>query len=276
MDARGLENAAPIRGNSMTTSFRLLFVWLILVAFTPQAQDYVSPSPEKVRIGIFKLEPFMMTLEDKTAGGAVIDFWREFLAPRMGIEIEVSGPYPIPRLEQMLETGEVDIIPYITKIPSRESRFLYPPLPLTSIASCIIVRRDSPLQSVESAEDLFGLKIGFLTNAYVPPLLRHEKITLDLITATDFRYINHQKLMHGRVDALLDINHLSFIYEMNRHGYLKELRIIPLKQDLVSVYSIFTRTPRGESLKERYNSALNRVPQGSLDVIIRRYLDDPR
>ncbi len=175
------------------------------------AKDAEAKPRETVKIGIFDLAPFMMGLDGsakggKEAGGVAADYWKELIAPLMEADVVVSGPYPIPRLEKMLETGEIDVIPYITKIPARESKFLYPATSLTPISSCIIVRKDSPLTVINSQEDLFGLTIGFITNAYMPPIVLHERIALDLITTTEFRQINHQKLMNGRVDALLDIN----------------------------------------------------------------------
>lgn len=231
---------------------------------------------EKVRVGIFNLGPFMMQLDNGDAGGAAADFWRERLAPLMGVDVEVSGPYPIPRLEVMLESGEIDVIPYLTKIPARETRFLYPATPQATISPCIVVRRDSPITEINSPEDLFDKKIGFITSAYVPPFVQHERIKLDLVSLTDFRQINHKKLMNGRVDALLDINYVSFIYEMSLLGYLKDIRIIPLKQDPVNIYSIFTASPRGESLRARYESAIKRVPKGSFEEIAERYIKNER
>lgn len=235
-----------------------------------------SGTREVIRIGIFELGPFMMTVKNGEAGGASVDIWRELIAPLMGVEIEASGPYPIPRLEKMLEAGEVDVIPYITKIPARESRFLYPSRSFTSITPCIIVRRDSALVAVERQEDLFDLKIGFITSAYIPPLLRHDRIKLDLITATDFRQINHQKLMNGRVDALLDINYVSLLYETNKHGYAQDIRIIPLKQGQTQIYSLFPNSPRGEDLRRRYESALSSIPPRSFDDIVNRYINGER
>ncbi len=240
------------------------------------AKDAEAKPRETVKIGIFDLAPFMMGLDGSAkegkAGGVAADHWKELIAPLMEADVEVSGPYPIPRLEKMLETGEIDVIPYITKIPARESKFLYPATSLTRISSCIIVKKDSPLTAVNSQEDLFGLTIGFITNAYTPPIVLHDRIALDLITTTEFRQINHQKLMNGRVDALLDINVVSFVYEMKRKGYLDLIRIIPLKEEGVPIYSIFSKSPRGEQLRSRYDAAAARLPKGSFDKIVERYV----
>lgn len=241
-----------------------------------RAQDR-EPSPrETVKIGIFDLGPFMMTTDSGAAGGAAIDFWKTRIAPLMGVDVEISGPYPIPRLEKMLKEGTIDVIPYVTKIPARDALFLYPSRPIDTITPCIIVRRDSAITSIESQEDLFGLKVGFITSAYIPPFLKHERIKLELVTGTDYRHINHQKLINGRVDALLDINYKSFLYEMNRRGYAKDIRVIPLKQGQTDIFSIFRRTGRGAELRDRYESAMAAIPAGDFDKMVDRYIRDGR
>lgn len=254
----------------MTVRIRCLLV-AFAIAFAV-ALGVPAQARERIRIGIFALSPFMMTMENGSAGGVAADFWRERLAPLLDADIEVSGPYPIPRLEKMLETGEIDVIPYMTKIPARESRFLFPDHPLMTIFSCIVVRRDSPILAINGPEDLFDKKIGFITSAYIPPFLVHDRIKLDLITSTEFRKMNHRKLMSGHVDALLDINQASFVYEMKLLGYFNDIRIIPLKQDKVYIYSLFTKSPKGERLRARFDAVFSRIPEHAFDEIIERYL----
>ena len=249
----------------------VLLVCIFVVSVPLVSADDSMPVRETIRIGIFSLAPFMMSTEAGDAGGASVDFWREYLVPVMNADIVVSGPYPIPRLEMMLEKGEIDVIPYITKIPDRETRFLYPSRPLTNISSCIVVRRDSSLDTITAQEDLFGMKIGYITSAYIPPFVLHEQIELELVTTTEFREINHRKLMNGRVDALLDINFLSLIYEMNSKGYSKDIRIIPLDEDRVAIYSLFGQTYRGRKLRALYDEIMGTVPPDAFDRITSRY-----
>lgn len=248
----------------------LLFLYTTETAL--QSEERAETGRQKVRIGLFILPPFMMTTGNNEPGGATVDFWREYLAPRMDIDIEVSGPYPIPRLEIMLEKGEIDVIPYITKIPERAERFLYSSVPLTDIASCIVVRTDSPLTSITSQKDLFGMKIGFITSAFIPSFVKHEQIELELVTTTEFREINHRKLMNGRLDALLDINHLSLVYEMNKKGYSKDIRIIPLESDRILIYGIFRNSPVGENLRDRYDAIMQNIPAEVFDSYTNYYL----
>lgn len=82
---------------------------------------------EAVRMAVFMLEPFMMELplpqsvgpQHSLLTGVTVEYWRQYLAPKMGIDLEVVGPYPIVRAIKLLETGEVDIVSQLTKIPER-------------------------------------------------------------------------------------------------------------------------------------------------------------
>ncbi len=242
-----------------------------LVSVT-HAKDSDRSERQTIKLGIFSLPPFMMSDSNGSAGGVAADFWREHIAPLLDVDIEVSGPYPIPRLEKMLQSGEIDVIPYVTKIPDRAQKFTYPNQAINTISPCIVVRKDSPITSITAQKDLYGLTIGFITNAYIPPFVIHDTITLDLITTTDFRNMNHQKLINKRVDALLDINYISFLYEMQTRGLLADIRIIPLNQDHTSIYSIFADSPRGRDLCARYEQALVHIDKGTFDEITQRYV----
>jgi hypothetical protein len=256
----------------------LLFMFLVWIfGISPvYTQAVTRPQLGPIRIGIFQLPPFMMVSENGEAGGIAVDFWRDYLAPQFNTDIEVVGPFPIPRLEIMLERGEIDVIPYITRIPDRDLRFRYPSIPITSITSGIIVRNDSPLRTISRPEDLFGMKIGFITNAFIPPFVQHDQIELELVTSTNFREINHRKLIHRRVDALLDINIVSFIYEMTINGYINDVRVIPLPEDGVPIYSIFNENPRGQILRRLFEEVMTTIPSNTFEALTNRYLHEVR
>ncbi|MGE0084587.1 MAG: substrate-binding periplasmic protein [Desulfococcaceae bacterium] len=202
------------------------------------------------------LDPFMMEEpESKKVVGVTIDYWKEFIAPEMGVDFEVAGMYPILRATQMLKNGEVDVVSQLTKIPEREAEFLYPETALTSIVSCLVVLKDSPLREVSKSEDLYGMTIGFIKAAYIPEMLKHEKIKLDLVSTTDFREMNYNKLVHKRLDAFLDINYVSMKYWLGSKGYLDRIRFIMLPVTPPEVYSIFRNTAEGAALRDAFDKA---------------------
>lgn len=241
---------------------------LIALSFQP-----LFAAQDEIHIALFLLEPFMMR-DEKTgeSAGVTVDYWREYVAPRMGLTVRVSGPFPIRRVEMMLQNGEVDVVPLFTKIPSREERFLFPETHLTEITSVLMVRPDSPITEVKGAEILYNKKIGFLEQAYIPPMLRHPSITFEFLADEDYRQLNLNKLWAGRVDALLDINYLSLRYYLRQKNYENRVRIVSLPVERVKVYSVFRKTAEGELLKKQYDK-INRegLKQGVFSRMSERY-----
>ncbi len=245
------------------------FVILIIVVFS-QAQV----SAKTVKMAVFSLDPFMMEdAESKKIVGVTIDYWKEFIAPKMGVEFEVAGIYPILRATKMLKDGEADVVSQLTKIPEREAEFLYPETPLTSIESCLIVLKDNPLQEVSKSEDLYGKIIGFIKGAYIPEMLKHEKINLELLTGADYREMNYNKLIKKRADAMLDINYVSMKYWLEIKGYSDHVRIIMLPDKPQAVYSIFRNTKEGAALRDAFDKANKKgISEKIFETMSKKYL----
>lgn len=140
----------------------------------------------------------METGPDKNPGGAAIDYWKKYIAPEMNVELEVVGPFPIMRVTKMLEEDKVDIIPNMTRVPEREAIFIYPETNMSEISSCLVVLNGSPIKRVAKQEDLLNMKIGYIKGGFVPPLLKHEKIIIELTSGTDYRQILLGKLLAKR------------------------------------------------------------------------------
>jgi ABC-type amino acid transport substrate-binding protein len=208
---------------------------------------------EVVRMAVFQLEPFMMEMPGTTEpGGVTIDYWRNYVAPKLGITLVVWGPYPIARAQKMLEAGEVDVVSQLTKTHEREALFLYPDTPLAVITSCLVVLKDDPLKEYSGALDIYGKKIGFIENAYIPPPFVDPRVDLELIPFADHREINLRKLVAGRIDALLDINLESMEYYLRSSKYRDIVRILPLPFEKTAVYSVFSNTNRGRMLRDEF------------------------
>lgn len=221
----------------------------LIIFFLPAS----LPAQETIKIGTFTLPPFMMEIgPDKKTGGVAIDFWKKHIAPEMNVTVEAIGPFPAMRIIKMLEDGSIDLIPNMTKIKEREAKFIFPKTPLSQITTCLVVRKDSPLKKIRRKEDLFNLRIGFLEGGFVPLLLRHEKIKIELVHGADYfqRFIG--MLDAKRTDAFLHINHLSLIYELKHMGINEKYRIILLPVKKINVYCVFQKTEKGRILAEKF------------------------
>jgi len=228
-----------------------------------------------IRMAVHPVEPYMMA--DPATGGAAgasVDYWVEYIAPRLGYTVELVGVFPIIRLMAMLEKGEIDVAPLFTKTPDREARFLFPETHSADVMGCLMVLPESPIIEVKRREDLFGKRIAYLEGAFLPPLLDHPAITIELVSSVDFRRINLNKLLYGRVDAWFEINHVSTLYYLKKNGLLDMVRVIPLPTETTHIYSIFRKTPEGERLRDEYDR-VNRegVRDSVFERILNRYLE---
>ncbi|WP_319478442.1 transporter substrate-binding domain-containing protein [Marispirochaeta aestuarii] len=247
-----------------------LIIAVIFLCFAVFSDDL---SAETVKMAVFRLEPFMMYDDSGGVTGIAVEYWRQYIAPRMGVELDVLGVFPIVRALALLESGEIDIIPNMTKIPEREEKFLFPETILAQIDSCLIVRPESPVSSITKPADLYGMTIGFLDAAYIPPMFIDERIKLELVQHQDYRQINLNKLWAGRLDGVLDINYISMIYYLNQKGYRERVKVIPLPTEAVHVYTVFRNTEKGRALRNRYDTVNAKgLEQGIFEKMVRSFV----
>lgn len=237
--------------------------------------DAKTDVTETVKMGIFNLEPFLVDMGDgEKPGGVTIDYWEQYIAPKMGVKLAISGPYPVLRLFKMLETGEIDVIPQLTKNPERDELYLYPTKPFSDIKTCLVVENDSPVKQITKQEDLFGLRIGFFEGGTVPDLLKHDSISIEFVTQADFRKVNLEKLVAKRIDAMFDLNYTSMLYDIYKMGFKDKVRTVLLPIPSINVYSIFTRSEKGEKLLKLYEKANNEVSQtGAFEELTQKYME---
>ncbi|MBN2508896.1 MAG: transporter substrate-binding domain-containing protein [Spirochaetales bacterium] len=216
----------------------------------------VHAGAETVRTAVFQLEPF--TMEDPQTGeitGISVEYWRRCIAPRMDVELLIVGLVPLARLERLLENGEIDVIIHFTWTPERAETFIYARESFTSIQPCVVVPSDSPLMAVSRQEDLFGMTLGFMISGYPHAFIRHEQITVENVSADDFRGLNLKKLRAGRLDGVFDMNYISMLYYLARSAHRNSVRVLQLPVEPVPVYSVFRRTPEGRRLADAFGQA---------------------
>jgi ABC-type amino acid transport substrate-binding protein len=214
---------------------------------------------EKVRMVIIQTEPFSMETEsDHIPCGASIDYWKEYLAPRMGIELDILGPVSLERAKNMIETGEADVLTQIVRTKDRESLFHYPETPLAEITPGIVVAAESKIREIRSPKDLSMARIGYAQGSYIPSFLVANDITLDLIPFANYREMNLKKLFANRLDALFEPNTESMRYYLAKRELLEKVRFLELPVEKLNLYSVFGKTETGLRLAREFDR-LNRI-----------------
>ncbi len=125
---------------------------------------FLSGTPvfaEEIKVGFFQWPPLMEAAGDQTKPtGLLVDHYENVIAKKLGVTIKWLGPYPIPRVVYMLETNEIDIIPALSKTPDREKIMAFPGKRLYYMLAVVCVKNGSTLKSINSWEDLEGMKLG--------------------------------------------------------------------------------------------------------------------
>lgn len=193
----------------------LLFSLLLVGAKAPRAQE-----PQVIRVA-FSIKPPWRTLEKNgLPGGTSVDLL-ELIAQEMGLTLEYKLT-PFARGLLMLEAGQADIMIGILRSPEREKYlyFLEPPIN-THSDKAFYVRRDSRID-IQKYEDLYGKRIATGIKKKYFPRFDRDKELLKEAGPKNFAS-NLRKLLHGRVDVVIDTE-LVGDYQIVRSGLGGKIR----------------------------------------------------
>lgn len=233
-----------------------------------------SVNAEKIKIGFFQLEPYVIEQAGgKPPTGASVEYWETHIAPKIGVESEWVGPLPMLRLLKSLEDGEIDVIIVMAKNPDRDKRFLFPATYYLQMRPSLCFLKESAVTKLVKADDMFNMKIGYVDGAFIPPIMKHEKITIDMSKSENYKKNNFDKLLAKRIDAILDVNDISNLYEANRYGILDKIKMVLIPTDATPIFTIFPRTEKGEKLLKRYEPVNEKLHKtATFETIMKKYL----
>lgn len=222
----------------------LLFCGMILTAY----------SQETVKVGVFLHSPYVEAMADgKGAEGAGVSYMTAVLTD-LGYQAKVIV-LPFPRLIASLESGEVDMTFDLAKNPEREAFAFYSDRPTMVVKPVLFFRKDHPISSITSVNDLQGLRIGYLTGSTIPKAIDVPDVyKLDLMSGTDQAKTNLGKLIAKRIDAILDLNPYSYMIEAKKIGAQNQIKSIPLPGDGTEFFVLFSKKSKlGADLVAAFN-----------------------
>ncbi len=226
---------------------------------------------DKIKIGYFKLEPHTISDANKHSG-ALIDLWENQFAPAMDVEIEWQGPLPPSRLLAALKDGELNVIALLAKNPEREKMFDFPKEMFFAMEAGVALLKENKLEKINSADDLFGLNLGFFKEGFIPPTLKNDKIKWDLVSAPDWQQVNFTKLTANRIDGAFNPENLSLVYEANKTGLKDKVKVLTIPNTAASLYSVFSKKDNGKFL-QKYNLVLSQFSlKEKYKELIKKYI----
>jgi polar amino acid transport system substrate-binding protein len=149
---------------------------------------------------------------------------------------------PFSRMLRMLESGEADIGPFLTKTPEREVFAYYPEKPVLIMIPQLVVLKGSPLKQLKTPSDLKGLKIGFATGQTVPAFFKDSGLPpFDLVSGETLTQKNLNKLIGKRFDAFVSLNPTNLIVAAKKLGFSDAIRAIDIPDPGTMFYSVISK-----------------------------------
>lgn len=234
--------------------FRVLISCFGIASFALVAQ--ADSKSKIINVGYFEIKPHAF-MDEKTnqASGASVEYLRD-VADKLGYEVSWHGPYPFPRLIQMLKDSSLDAAVVFTHNKEREKYIVYAKKPYYYVNPIIVVRQDNPLSEIMGIENLIDYRIGYLTNGNLSPIIKNnlDIINLELMSGKNWVEQNILKLISGRLDAVYDLNQNTMLYSATLLGVEDQIKIIPLPEKKMPLYVVFAKaSPKANSFYEDYS-----------------------
>lgn len=208
-------------------------------------------------VGYFQLPPHAMGSPPSQQQGVALEYFQR-IAKRMGLEHVTFNSYPLPRLLKMLEEDHLQMILILGKTAERNARFIYPESPMLVTTPVLAVRKQHSLQRIQGIEDLLPLQIGVWQDGYFSPLLRNKQLHLVALSGDQVLLKGLRMIVAGRIDGFYFPDIYSARSEAAKHGLLEQVKILPLPEQKVELYSVFSRASAPGNL-QAYERALREV-----------------
>ena len=238
------------------TSKLLLVVFLCSLFFSSQSE---SASP--IKMGFFSLPPHHCSQsENSKPTGAGIEYF-EALASKTGDTVKWVGPFPVLRLFQKLESGEVDGTIGLSK-KSQYNHFLYYiKTPMFFAKPILVVRKDNSLTEIKPANNLKGWCIGMIVSksGSIAPFIddNRDLFTIEPICCDRWAESNLKKLFIGRIDAVFDRNQFTLPFVAAKMKMHSQIKVFNLPDPPTPMYVTFSKaSERGRILTEKCNAVL--------------------
>ena len=222
-------------------------------------------------VGYFLFEPHAMVQNGQPAGAAV-DYFRDYIAPEMGLDVEFVGPVPFARLLENFREGEYDAVLLLAKNRVREGQYVYPAEPFGEMQSALLVNVKQLPDNVTSPESLRGMVIGYTEKAWRPPLMRRPWLKFDMVISTSATIINFRKFDQGRIDAVYSPDKNALLYRKNRVRIRRPCKVVTIDGTDVGFYTVF-HLGVDPAIVRVYEKALEKVRRKTpYSALVEKYL----
>lgn len=218
---------------------------------------YPAQAEKTVKIVEFIHPPFVyQDPQSNEVKGAEINLLKDILKD-LGYNSTVMV-VPFPRMITMLESGDADIGPFLTKTAEREVFAYYSSKPILIMSPLLVVLKDNPLKKLKTPSDLKDLKIGFAQKQTVPAFFKNSGLPpFDLATGDNLTEQNLKKLINKRFDACIELNPSNTKLIAKTMGITNLIRYIDIPDSETMFYLIIPKKSEiGSELLNGINSKM--------------------
>lgn len=228
--------------------------------------------PELVRVGTFAAAPYLIEQDQAVPTGAIVEFFDQEVAPRMGVKFQWLPVVTPARLVLGLKDGHFQFTPILTRTPEREQLVRYSDKSYVGFSHTLVVRPDHPL--VQSARlelaQLSGLSIGWIQAGPLPDVLNEvPQIRWDLSGSPKWETSNLQKLVRRRLDAAYFSNPHTPAYYALRDGL--KVTLLPLPIPERPLFAAFAPTVSSELVQRYERAAKEAFASGRFERFLKAY-----
>lgn len=187
--------------------------WAATVASLPAGQPLQQPlrlSTQELqvlirhpvwRVGAVRGLPLLNHLEPSGLHSGIAAEATEQVVRRLGVGLQVVGFNTVGDMLDALRRGEIDLVPFLTRTPSRETEFAYS-RPYVEMPYVIVARSDAPMYW--NLGSLRGLRLALAPQHPLRPLLASRYPDIALVDVADGREAM-DAVADRRADAAVEV-----------------------------------------------------------------------
>lgn len=232
---------------------RKFFLLLLLLLFVPK---HLNAEQIHLKMGYFAVAPHLFQTEGKQTRGALIDFFDQQILKDSQFTAQWHGPNTHARLMRMLESGEIDGMALLIKTEDRKKFLFYSDTPFYMPQPVMIFSKESSIDTIQSADDLIGQRIGFLLGIKGTPFLseNQDKLTMNNISGKGWVKRNLMRLQAKRIDAVFVPELAAAKYEITKMNIGEQLKILTVPEPPLEMYFVFSKkSPHALQILKHFN-----------------------
>ena len=192
-------------------------------------------------------------------GGTVKGFLPDVfqrISARAGYDIAIK-PYPVKRLESLLETGAIDGTVFIIPSKKRDAFLIYSPTPIMVSRVLVFIKAGHRFE-FEGVDDLFGHTLGTVLGwqTLPPPLKKAVQDGRIQIEPAPGHRQNLKKLMTDRVDGIIGTEQITS-YHINKLGLAGQIVALPVAISQIRAFFAISRTSKRIKVPEKFMAEMN-------------------